>query len=90
MDVKLFLAVFASVFLAEIGDKSQLATMLFATRQSVSLITIFFGASLALVTSTGLAVIGGALISQYVDPRYLSYAAGAGFIFIGIWTILRV
>jgi len=89
MDVKLFMAVFATVFLAELGDKTQLATMLFATKQSVSLVTIFVGASLALITSTGLAVIGGSFISQYVDPRYLSYAAGAGFILIGIWTLWR-
>jgi len=89
MDIKLFTAVFATVFLAELGDKTQLATMLFATKQSVSLVTIFVGASLALMASTGLAVLGGSVISQYVDPKYLSYAAGAGFILIGIWTVLR-
>jgi cytochrome c biogenesis protein CcdA len=37
----------------------------------------------------GLAVTAGALIEQYVDTRYLSYAAGAGFIIIGIWTIVQ-
>ena len=89
MDMKLFLAVFATVFLAELGDKTQLATMLFATKQSVSLATIFIGASLALMASTGLAVLGGSVISQYVDPKYLSYAAGAGFILIGLWTVWR-
>ena len=87
VDIKLFVAVFGTVFLAELGDKTQLATMLFATRQSVSLVTIFVGASLALVVSTGLAVVGGSLIAQYVDPKYLSYAAGAGFILIGLWTL---
>lgn len=89
MDIKLFMAVFATVFLAELGDKTQLATLLFATKQSVSLVTIFVGASLALMASTGLAVLGGSVISQYVDPKYLSYAAGAGFILIGIWTVWR-
>lgn len=87
MDTKLLLAVFGTVFLAELGDKTQLATMLFATRPSVSLATVFVGASLALLASTGLAVLGGAVISQYVDPKYLSYAAGVGFILIGIWTV---
>ena len=76
MDMKLFAAVFATVFLAELGDKTQLATLLFATRQSVSLITIFVSASLALMAATGLAVVGGSVISQYVDPKYLSYVAG--------------
>lgn len=89
MDTKLLLAVFGTVFLAELGDKTQLATMLFATRQSVSLATVFVGASLALMASTGLAVLAGSLISQYVEARYLSYAAGAGFILIGIWTVWR-
>lgn len=89
MDMKLFAAVFATVFLAELGDKTQLATLLFATRQSVSLMTIFVSASLALMAATGLAVLGGSVISQYVDPKYLSYVAGAGFILIGIWTVWR-
>lgn len=87
MDIKLFIAVFGTVFLAELGDKTQLATMLFATRQSVSLVTIFAAASLALMVSTGLAVIGGSLVAQYVEPKSLSYVAGGGFILIGIWTL---
>ena len=90
MDIKLFVAVFGTIFLAELGDKTQLAAMLFATRESASLVTIFVAASLALTLSTGLAVIGGSLIAEYVDPKYLSYAAGAGFILIGIWTLWRV
>ena len=35
------------------------------------------------------AVAAGSVVSQYVDPRYLSYIAGAGFIIIGIWTIVQ-
>ncbi len=87
MDLKVFFVVFGTVFLAELGDKTQLATVLFASRPSVSLVTVFIGASLALIFSSGLAVAAGSVISHYVDPRYLSYIAGAGFIIIGIWTI---
>ena len=87
MDLKLLFAVFGTVFLAELGDKTQLATLLFATKESVSLLTVFAGAALALVAATGIAVVGGSLISQYIDPKFLSYAAGAGFVVIGIWTI---
>ena len=47
MDGKLFVAVFGTVFLAKLGDKTQLATLLFATRESVSLWTVFAGASLS-------------------------------------------
>jgi putative Ca2+/H+ antiporter (TMEM165/GDT1 family) len=89
MDLKVLLVVFGTVFLAELGDKTQLATVLFASRPSVSLVAVFVGASLALVLSSLIAVAAGSVISQYVDPRYLSYIAGAGFIVIGIWTIVQ-
>jgi putative Ca2+/H+ antiporter (TMEM165/GDT1 family) len=89
MDLKVLFVVFGTVFLAELGDKTQLATVLFASRPEVSLVTVFVGASLALILSSLLAVAAGSVISQYVDPRYLSYIAGAGFIIIGIWTIVQ-
>ena len=89
MDFKVLFVVFGTVFLAELGDKTQLATVLFASKPSVSLITVFVGASLALILSSLIAVAAGSVISHYVDPRYLSYIAGAGFIIIGIWTIVQ-
>lgn len=89
MDLKVLFVVFGTVFLAELGDKTQLATVLFASKPEVSLITVFVGASLALILSSLIAVAAGSVVSQYVDPRYLSYIAGAGFIIIGIWTILQ-
>jgi putative Ca2+/H+ antiporter (TMEM165/GDT1 family) len=89
MDLKLLATVFATVFLAELGDKTQLATLLFASREGSSLLTVFLGASLALVASAGLGVLAGALISTHVPARYLSYAAGVGFILIGAWTLWR-
>lgn len=87
MDTKLFAMVFGTVFLAELGDKTQLATLLFSTKQHVSLLTVFIGATSALALATAIAVVGGSLISQFIDPKYLSIAAGSGFIAIGIWTI---
>ena len=87
MDLKLLAMVFGTVFLAELGDKTQLATMLFSTREGASLWTVFIGASLALTAASGMAVVAGSLLSSFVDPRYLSYAAGIGFIVIGIWTV---
>lgn len=89
MDIKGFVVVFGTVFLAELGDKTQLATVLFASKPSVSLVMVFVAASLALVLASGMAVAAGALISHYVDPRYLSFIAGAGFIIIGVWTIVQ-
>jgi putative Ca2+/H+ antiporter (TMEM165/GDT1 family) len=89
MDWKVFLTVFGTVFLAELGDKTQLATVLFASRSTVSLWTIFIAASAALVLTSAIGVAAGAVISEYVNPRHLSYAAGIGFIVIGAWTIYQ-
>ena len=87
MDLKLFLTVFGTVFLAELGDKTQLATVLFSARDNVSLWTVFLGAALALVASTAIGVAAGSTAAHLVDGKALSYVAGAGFIVIGIWTL---
>lgn len=88
MDWKMFATVFGTVFLAELGDKTQLATLLFASK-SVSLWTIFIAAAAALVLTSAIGVAAGAAISQHVNPKYLSYAAGLGFVVIGVWTIYQ-
>lgn len=87
MDPKLILTVFGTIFLAEIGDKTQLATVLFAAREGVSLTAVFIAASLALIAATAIGVLAGSVVSTYIDPKYLSYVAGVGFIAIGIWTL---
>ena len=87
MDIKLALTVFGVVFLAELGDKTQLATLLFSARSPDKLVIVFLAASLALVATTAIGVLAGGLVSQYVGPKVLSYVAGAGFIVIGAWTI---
>ena len=87
MELKLMATVFGTVFLAELGDKTQLATLLFAAKAEYSLLGVFIAASAALVTTTAIGVLAGAAAAQYLDPRYLSYIAGAGFILIGIWTL---
>ena len=89
MDWKVFGTVFGTVFLAELGDKTQLATLLFASKNAAILWTIFIAASAALVLASAIGVAAGALVSQYVNARYLSYAAGVGFIVIGVWTLYQ-
>jgi len=89
MEYKVFFTVFAAVFIAELGDKTQLATMLFAADKEVSKITVFLGASLALIVASGIGVLAGSAISHYISAKHLSYIAGVGFIGIGIWTLLR-
>ncbi len=82
------LTVAVSVFIAEIGDKTQLATMLFASDGKASLWAVFFGSSLALIAAAGIGVVAGSAISQYVSPQHLKIVAGVGFIAIGIWTLV--
>jgi putative Ca2+/H+ antiporter (TMEM165/GDT1 family) len=89
MDFRVLTTVFASVFIAELGDKTQLATMLFAADKEPSKLTVFIGASLALVLTSAIGVLAGSIISQYVSEKTLSYLAGTGFIVIGIWTLVR-
>jgi putative Ca2+/H+ antiporter (TMEM165/GDT1 family) len=89
MDLKMLGTVFAAVFVAELGDKTQLATLLFAADREVSRWTIFAGASLVLVTASAIGIAAGTVLAQYINPRYLHYLAGAGFIAIGIWTLTR-
>ena len=89
MDWKIFATVFGTVFLAELGDKTQLATVLFASKGAASLWTIFIAASAALVLTSAIGVAAGAVVTQFVNPKYLSYAAGVGFVAIGAWTIYQ-
>jgi putative Ca2+/H+ antiporter (TMEM165/GDT1 family) len=54
LEYKVLFAVFTAVFIAELGDKTQLATMLFAAEKQVNKLTVFVGASLALVVASGI------------------------------------
>jgi putative Ca2+/H+ antiporter (TMEM165/GDT1 family) len=89
MNLKLFATVFGTVFLAELGDKTQLATLLYAAEAGNPKLTVFFGSACALVLSSALGVLAGSMISQLVNPKTLSWLAGLGFIAIGCWTIYR-
>ena len=89
MDIKALLTVFAAVFIAELGDKTQLATLLFAADKEVSKWTVFLGASIALIVASGIGVLAGGMISQHVSEKYLHYIAGIGFVGIGIWTLVK-
>jgi putative Ca2+/H+ antiporter (TMEM165/GDT1 family) len=90
MDWKIFLTIFAAVFIAELGDKTQLATMLFAADKEVSKYTVFIAASAALIVATAIGVLAGSLLSEYIDEKYLHYIAGIGFIAIGVYTLYNV
>ncbi|PYQ36196.1 MAG: hypothetical protein DMF54_08015 [Acidobacteria bacterium] len=85
--IRTFGTIFLTVFLAEVGDKTQLATMLFAA-QGRSKWLVFAAAGAALVVAAGIGVLVGGAIERWVSPRTLKVIAGIGFIAIGLWTLL--
>jgi len=89
MDFKLFLTVFGTVFAAELGDKTQLATLLYAADARNPKLTVLVAAASALVLTSIIGVVAGSFVSQHVSTKLLSWAAGLGFIVIGAWTIFR-
>jgi putative Ca2+/H+ antiporter (TMEM165/GDT1 family) len=89
MDPKLFLTVFTTVFLAELGDKTQLATFLYAADSANPKMVVFLGAALALVLTSAIGVLVGAALSSQLSPRLLNWVAGLGFVAVGVWTLAR-
>ncbi len=80
--------IFVTVFFAELGDKTQLATLLFAAQQNTSKVGVFLASAGALVLSSLIAVLVGSQLSTYIPPRVLKLAAGVGFIAIGVWVLI--
>lgn len=83
MDLKIFGTAFLTLFLAELGDKTQLAIIVL-TAKTESKLAVFLGASLALVLVSLLAVLFGGLLSQYVPTEWLQRIVAVAFIIIGI------
>ena len=86
MDLKLIMSTFFLVFLAELGDKTQLATFCLAAKEG-SKISIFLGAATALVLTSLIAVLLGLGFSKMVPQHYIKIGAGLLFITFGIFMI---
>ena len=89
MEWKLFATVFASIFLAELADKTQLVTLLFAADRQVNKWVVFLGSASALVLASAIGVLAGAALSQYINAKVMSIFAGSAFMLIGAWTLFR-
>lgn len=87
VDIKLFFTVAITVFLAELGDKTQFATMAFAAGKDVSPWLVFAGASAGLVLAAGIGVVAGNVLAAWLNPKWLMLAAGAVFVVIGALTV---
>ena len=88
MDWKLFASTFAAIFVAELGDKTQLAALSFSAGSN-SKWTVFAGSALALVASSAIAVAGGEAVSRVVSPLWLRRIAGVVFVGMGLLFLLR-
>jgi putative Ca2+/H+ antiporter (TMEM165/GDT1 family) len=86
MDLKLMLTTFGMIFLAEIGDKTQLATMAFSA-EGKSPLSVFIGSAGALILTSLLAVVFGAAIAKMIPPNYIKAGAGVLFILLGTWML---
>jgi len=87
LELKVLLGTFALIFVAELGDKTQLTTMVLAA-QSRSPVSVFVGAALALVTSSLVGVLLGGAITQVVPVRFIRLGAGVVFVVIGLFLAL--
>jgi putative Ca2+/H+ antiporter (TMEM165/GDT1 family) len=88
MDWKTLLATFTTVFVAELGDKTQLATLAL-TADTRSKLSVFVGSASALVATSLLAVLVGEWLGRHLPPVHLKRAAGVLFIVLGAWTLWR-
>ena len=88
MNWKLLLTTFGSIFVAELGDKTQIATMSLAA-ESRSRLPVFLGAALALIATSALGVAAGDAVSRVVPPHWLRRIAGGVFIVMGVLFVVR-
>lgn len=77
-----FLSTFTLVFLAELGDKTQLSVLLLAA-QGRPVWAVFMGSAVALITASLLGVLVGGALSRYLPTIYIQKGAGAAFVVIG-------
>lgn len=87
-----FLTIFLSVFVAELGDKTQLATALFAAEGERPPWLVFLASSMALVASAGIATMAGSMAREFVEGPMLKLVAGSAFVVIGaliLWGALK-
>ena len=86
MDWRALLTAFVTIFVAELGDKTQLAALGLAAGSRTRL-AVFIGSSLALIATSAIAVLGADVIARWVSPLALKQASAVLFIGLGLWTL---
>lgn len=80
---------FVTIFVAELGDKTQIATLLFASEGKARPIIVFIASASALALGAGVSVIVGATSSRFLEHVPVKLIAGVGFMLIGVWEIVQ-
>ena len=87
MDWKLFITTFGTIFLAELGDKTQFAAIA-ASSQSTRTWEILAGVVLGLAFAGALGVLGGKVLAEFLDPKWMRILSGSLFIAVGVWVLV--
>ena len=88
MDWKLFFSTFVTIFLAELGDKTQFAAIA-ASSSTTSVKEVLLAVVLALSFAGVLGVLVGQVMSHLVSPVVMKYVSGSLFIVVGFWVIFK-
>ena len=88
LNAKLIASTFVMIFLAELGDKTQISTFALASN-SRSMLSVFLGASGALVLTSLIAVVLGGVIGRFVPERLIKIVSAAVFIGFGVLTLVE-
>ena len=88
MDWKIFLATFSTIFIAEIGDKTQFAAFAVAS-QTKSTMSVLFGTVLALSIAGTIGVLVGSGVGHLINPEKMKYFSGIAFVLMGCWILFR-
>lgn len=86
--LKIIISTFFLVFVAELGDKTQITTMLLSA-ESNSRFAVFLGSALALVCSSFVGVVLGSILNKYVPPMVIQKTAAIAFVIIGLLLFLN-
>lgn len=86
--MNIFITAFITIFLAELGDKTQIATLLFASNKDHNKLIVFFGAAAALILTSAIGVLAGGMLSNVLNEKTLKLVGGFGFLVVGLWTLL--
>lgn len=86
MDWKLFLSTFITIFIAEMGDKTQFAAVA-ASAQAKSIWPVLIAVVLALSAAGAVGVLAGRVLGNYLDPNQIKYVSGSLFVLVGLWIL---